>query len=296
MADSPRRSFDGAVRPDAVEWFEGADGVRLHGLRWHGGDQRPIVLLHGLASNAHLWDGVAVALAEAGHPVLSIDQRGHGRSDKPDDGYDLTTVTDDLAAVLEGSGFERPVLAGQSWGGNVVIEFAARFPGAAAGVACVDGGSIHLSRVFPDWESAAQALAPPRTAGTPAVDIERWFRSAHADWPETGIEGALACFEVRPDGTVAPWLDFDRHLLVLRGLYDHEPSTRFPEITDPVLWIPAEGGENDRGVVKRADLEAAVGALPRSRVHWMVGDHDLHAQYPGEIARLLSDASRDLFA
>ncbi len=53
----------------------------------------PFLLVHGLASNARTWDGVAARLAAEGHPVVAIDQRGHGLSDKPDDGYDYATVT-----------------------------------------------------------------------------------------------------------------------------------------------------------------------------------------------------------
>ena len=69
-------------------------GIDLHVLRWappvHVGDiERTWVLTHGLASNARLWDGVARRLAEAGHRVVTVDQRGHGQSSKPDDGYDV---------------------------------------------------------------------------------------------------------------------------------------------------------------------------------------------------------------
>jgi len=46
----------------------------------------PFVLVHGLASNARLWDGVARRLAGAGHSSAAVDLRGHGRSDKPDTG------------------------------------------------------------------------------------------------------------------------------------------------------------------------------------------------------------------
>ena len=66
-------------------------GVHLHAHRWDG-TGRPFVLVHGLASNARLWDGVAARLADAGHRVVAVDLRGHGRSDKPDDGYDIATV------------------------------------------------------------------------------------------------------------------------------------------------------------------------------------------------------------
>ena len=41
------------------------------------------VLIHGLASNARMWDGVGAALAERGYASIAVDLRGHGRSPKP---------------------------------------------------------------------------------------------------------------------------------------------------------------------------------------------------------------------
>ena len=52
------------------------DGVRLHARDWSGSGQA-VVLLHGLASNARIWDGVASRLAGAGLRVVALDQRGH---------------------------------------------------------------------------------------------------------------------------------------------------------------------------------------------------------------------------
>ncbi len=274
------------TEPDRIEHVEVAEHagevVSLHARRWAGGSERPFVLVHGLASNARLWDGVAAALVADGHPVVAIDQRGHGRSSKPDPAhpddnpYAMDVVTDDLRVLIEATGFDRPVVAGQSWGGNVVVELAARFPGLTAGVVGVDGGTIELAARFPDWDHAADVLAPPRLVGMPRADIEAMLRRTHPDWPESGIQGTLACFDVRDDGTIAPWLTFERHLLVLRGLWEHRPLTRFADIVDPVLLIKAGSPTDDA---------AEVG--PTVRVEWMEGDHDLHAQHPVQIAERL---------
>ncbi len=269
-----------------------ADGVALHVER-RPGEGVAFLLVHGLASNLHLWDGVAAGLAGWGHAVAAVDQRGHGRSDKPDDGYDIATVTDDLARVVDGLGLDRPVLVGQSWGANVVLEAAWRFPGRIRGVACVDGGWIELRRYFPDWESCVAALRPPATTGRPSSEIEAWLRHQHPDWPDTGIAGALACFEHRDDGTVAPWLSLERHLAVLAGMWEHSPSSRYAELEVPVLLVPARSdapADGPRAEGRRRQVDEAAGALARSRVQWMAGDHDLHAQHPAELAKLLHDA------
>ena len=271
-----------------------ADGVRLTALDWRpdGEVAGPVfVLVHGLASNARLWDGVALALQAAGRRAISIDQRGHGRSDKPDDGYDMATVVNDLRTLLDVLELDRPVVAGQSWGANVVVELAASHPGRTRGVVPVDGGFIDLASRFPVWEECESALAPPRFAGTPLHQFEGWIRNAHPDWPETGIAGTLANVEVHPDGTVSPWLTFDRHLKVLHGLWEHKPYARFASISDPVLWMPADSGDVAWTNDKREGLQRADEALAVSRVEWFSpADHDLHAQHPKRVADLLIDA------
>ncbi|MBV8960772.1 MAG: alpha/beta hydrolase [Actinobacteria bacterium] len=266
---------------------EVAPGVGLDVRVWPEGDGRAFLLVHGLASNARMWDGVVEELQALGHPAATVDQRGHGRSDKPDHGYDMARVADDAAAVVEALGWSRPVVVGQSWGGNVVIELAHRHPELVAGVVAVDGGTIELARPFPEWDACAAAMRPPPTTGTPLADLEQMLRGLHPDWPESGIAGMLANWEVRADGTVAPWLTLERHLLILRGLWEHHPSALYASIQVPVLLVPAAGGF--------ATTDEAVGLLPRGRVRPLAGDHDLHAQHPAAVAEVLHESATDGF-
>ena len=158
-------------------------GVRLRAVRW--GDPathsaKPIVLVHGLASNAMLWEGAALALVQLGHPVIAIDLRGHGLSDKPEDGYDMSSVTEDLAGLLTAiapRGYSMPVVCGQSWGGNVVIELAHKYSHLVSGVVPVDGGFLELQNNFADWDSCADALRPPNLIGTPAKQMRAYMQS-----------------------------------------------------------------------------------------------------------------------
>jgi pimeloyl-ACP methyl ester carboxylesterase len=261
-------------------------GVEVNVHRWRGRtDLAPFLLVHGLASNLRMWDGVARLLSAAGHPVASVDQRGHGRSDKPDDGYDFATVAADLARVVEALGYDRPVVAGQSWGGNVVMELAARRLVPLRGIACVDGGWIDLRR-FPTWEECEKAMAPPRTAGLPADDFEAMLRGRRSDWPEAGIQGALACFEVRGDGTIAPWLTYERHLRILRAMWEQRIDEVYPEVDVPVLLLPCDDG-SAWAERKRVEVAAAEAALATSATVWCAAGHDVHAERPELVAEAL---------
>lgn len=269
-----------------LDWApDGASALHAPGPSW--------VLTHGLASNARLWDGVAARLTASGHHVVTVDQRGHGRSSKPDGPYDVATCADDLAALVDELGLDRPAVAGQSWGGNVVLELGYRHPELVAHVVCVDGGFIDLQAKFPEWEDARTALAPPRFAGTQLADVQAWIEQSHSDWPPEGRTGTLANFEVLDDGTVAPWLTFDRHLLVLHGLWEHRPSERYPHMEVPVLMVGADTGDVAWAASKHAAVDHALADLPVGRAEWITAHHDVHAQRPDDVAALLHAASTD---
>lgn len=275
-----------------------ADGVELSVVpSGMDGPLTPVLLVHGLASNARLWDGVAGYLAAAGHPVAAVDQRGHGQSSKPDDGYDFGTITADLAVLVSELGWagRSPMVAGQSWGGNVVLDLAANRSGVAGGITLVDGGTIELAARFADWPTAETALAPPPLIGTPYEAFERMVRSHHPDWPETGIAGSLANMEVLPDGTIRPWLSRENHMRILRRLWEHRPRELYPKVAVPVLVLMADDQANPRWMAgKRQEVAAAEAALARSTVHWIEGDHDLHAQFPERVAGLIHEATEGI--
>jgi pimeloyl-ACP methyl ester carboxylesterase len=275
------------------DFFELDSGVVLATEFWgpHEPSFTPWVLTHGLASNKHLWDGVARRLAELGHAVVTVDQRGHGQSSKPDDGYDIDTCADDMADLLEHLGgrwhfHEEPAVAGQSWGGNVVLEMAHRHPHAASLICCVDGGFIDLGSRYRKWADAEQALAPPALLGTPVAQIEQWIDEVAADWPAEGRSATMANFEVRPDGTIAPWLSFEHHLMVLRGLWEHNPFASMPHVSTPTLIIAAE--DADPIWSKAEPVARSIDLLPTARAEWFrPAHHDVHAQKPDAVADLL---------
>ncbi|TAN20327.1 MAG: alpha/beta hydrolase [Actinomycetota bacterium] len=255
------------------------------------GEQQGFLLVHGLASNARLWDGVAEELNGRGHQVAIIDQRGHGRSDKPDSGYDFSTISQDLAIVVgylkESAGFYNPVAVGQSWGGAVVESFAAAHPSLVKGVAVIDGGMTSLSEKFPEWSECKTLLAPPNLLGIPWEHFESLIRSTHPDWPETGIQGVLANMEKLPDGTFRPWLSREHHLEILWHLWQHDPYDTCAKLQVPILFVPA-GGDPLRDLEKKAGLEKLSKLARKSKTVWFdPADHDIHAQYPKQLSDLL---------
>jgi pimeloyl-ACP methyl ester carboxylesterase len=286
----------GGAEPEELRLAVGP-GVSLH-VELRRGDPaaRPFVLVHGLASNLRLWDGVAEDLHGRGHTVVAVDQRGHGRSDAPESSYDMDSAVADLRAVLAACGLSRPVVAGQSWGGNVVLELGWREPGAVGGIACVDGGVIELADWYPTWEGCLAALAPPRLDHLTLPELEARMRAHAPELPDRAIAAALACFRVREDGRIEPRLARHRHLQILRSLWEHRPSTRYASLDAPALLILADTGDEARTAAKRRAEARALASSPRLRSHWFApAHHDVHAQYPDRVAHVLAAAVREGF-
>ncbi len=264
---------------------------QLHIRQWPGA-LRTVVLVHGLASNCMTWEATASALSAAGHAVVSVDQRGHGRSSKPEGGYGFDDVTGDLHELIQQLGLDRPIVAGQSWGGNVVLDFAARHPAAVSGIVLVDGGFIDLqAKPGATWESISLQLTPPALAGIPRAAMQARMQLGHANWSAAGVQHQLANFETLADGTIRPWLTLERHMLILRALWEQRVGKIYPQVTAPVLLLAAEEVSRERLVQKRAEVAAASALLRSCQVHWFADtDHDIHVQRPHETAALILQA------
>jgi pimeloyl-ACP methyl ester carboxylesterase len=266
---------------------------------WRGGGGRPVLLVHGLSSNARLWDGVAARLAEAGHPAVAVDLRGHGASvDVPEtDTDDIDAVpidrtrsaAEDLAAVCADLGWTAPVVAGHAWGGNIALQLAVDRPGLVHGLALVDGGWLHLGDQFPDLDAAWSVLAPPRFDGVTSAAVRASLRSGHPDWSDAAVEAVLGNLRERADGTVTPRLEREKHRAIIGSMLRHRPRTLYPLVRCRVLLLAATGDATPPR--KRAQLTEAAAALAHAElVEFRGGDHDLHAHRPvrvaEEIARL----------
>lgn len=112
-----------------LERLQTRDGIELHAEVW--GDGPTLLLIQGLGYATWGWARTAPALAER-FRVIAFDNRGAGRSDKPDDTYSVELLADDALTVVDALG-ERPAhVAGFSLGGYVALTLAVRHPDAVA--------------------------------------------------------------------------------------------------------------------------------------------------------------------
>ena len=102
-----------------------SDGVRI-AYQVHG-DGPPLVLLSGQANDHHWWDGVRDDFAGS-RTTVTLDYRGTGESDRPQQPYSTERFADDVVAVLDDLAVGRADVYGTSMGGRVAQWLAVRHP------------------------------------------------------------------------------------------------------------------------------------------------------------------------
>lgn len=109
--------------------------VRLHIAEQ--GDGPLVVLLHGFPESWHSWRHQFGPLADAGFRVVAPDQRGYGRSDRPEtvDAYTILHLVGDVVGLIQALGEEKAHVVGHDWGAPVAWHTALLRPDLVRGVA-----------------------------------------------------------------------------------------------------------------------------------------------------------------
>jgi pimeloyl-ACP methyl ester carboxylesterase len=282
--------------------------LRVHYLQWNLESRgKPAILLHGLASNARIWEQVAPLLTAGGLKVIAPDARGHGLTDKPEGDYGFDTYFRDLSALINAFDLERPLLVGHSWGASIALDYAARVRQgrhAASGIVLVDGGMIQIDQIpGATRESARQRLTPPSLAGMPLEDFLERVQSSGSRWrpDDEAVATILANFEISAEETISPHLSFEHHMQIVDAMWDFPTYARFGSLTCPALLVPARylppqtEAEAEFLANKTAAVEHITNLFPLVTLHWMEDSiHDVPLQRPTELCRLILNFAASL--
>jgi non-heme chloroperoxidase len=172
--------------------------VSVEVLDW-GGSGRPILLLAGGGNTAHVFDDFAPPLTERYH-AYGITRRGYGVSTKPDAGYSVDRLADDVAGVIDRLKLERTVLIGHSVAGEELSSMGSRHAEHVAGLVYLDAA---YDRTDPAWAAINSKLPPmaPSPADLESIDtLQRYMaRTLGATIPQSEIYNE---FEFTPTGHV----------------------------------------------------------------------------------------------
>ena len=198
--------------------------------------------------------------------MISHDQRGLGRSDKPDVRYSMADYADDAAALMANQGWDSAHVVGVSFGGMVAQELALRHPGRVRRLvlACTSpGGAGGASFPFHEiehlkGEERAKYL-------TPISDTRRDDAWAAAN-PDLYAQ-IIAMTAADPYADEPGRAQGAHRQLEARA--DHDAWDRLGEIAVPTL---VAGGRYD-GIALPETLERMAGKIPGAELRFYEGGH-----------------------
>lgn len=137
-------------------------GVRMEYVQKGPADGSPVIFLHGVTDSWRSFERLLPLLPPSIH-AYAISARGHGDSSRPDRGYLLSDMSNDLRAFMDARGLERAVIVGHSMGAMVAQRFVLDSPGRVSGLVLMGA----FATLFQDpgltdfYRSAIAPLADP---------------------------------------------------------------------------------------------------------------------------------------
>ncbi|GGU19428.1 alpha/beta fold hydrolase [Streptomyces daghestanicus] len=258
----------------------GAGGVRL--AAWEFGDPpktgdqgsagpggpgdpdgagRPgVLLLHGLMGRASHWAATARWLSGR-HRAVALDQRGHGRSEKPpEDAHTREAYIEDVGAALDRLGLAPAVLIGHGMGALTAWQFAARHPELVRGLVVCDMRASALGGASQqDWAEWFRSWPVPFAT---LADVRKWF-GEDDPWVERPNPARGAFYaEVMAEAADGWRPVFDpEQMLGARATWVRDAHwDELAQVRCPTLVVRGLDGE-----LGRAEAQEMVRVLPRGR-------------------------------
>jgi pimeloyl-ACP methyl ester carboxylesterase len=175
------------------------------------GTGTPVVLIHGGLMSSAMWGSVLPELGD-GFRLITPDSRAHGRSTNPSGMLSYAQLADDLAALIDELGLNRPVVAGYSDGGQVALELSAGHPHAA--------GALIIGGAYPDFAGSGlresmKAFLGADAAGRPDFEHIDAILGESAGFLKPMHPGGKEQWDALVQQSAPMWLDYE-------GLTDDE--------------------------------------------------------------------------
>jgi len=223
------------------------DGLSLYYEQAGAGD-RTFVFVHGWCCD-HTFFRPQFDHFKTSSAVTTLDLRGCGKSDRPEDGYDIPTLADDLAWLCETLGISRPIVVGHSLGGMIGLELAARHPSIPEAIVAVDPGAIDLlARARSTYTGLASQLEGPHGDDVRRSYIEGMFLETDDVDRSRRIVEVMCSVPLSVAGAG------------IRGVVDWNGVGALLLCNVPVLVVLAQtGGSNDPARLRRLKPDIHIG-------------------------------------
>jgi pimeloyl-ACP methyl ester carboxylesterase len=192
----PKVSGQGTAWRDPASHTSGfvavSKDVQLHYLDF-GGSGPPMLMIPGLGNTAHAFDDLAPAFTDRFH-VVAMTRRGFGESSHPKDGYDVTTLVNDIRTVIDRLKLGRVILVGHSIAGEEMSYLAARYPDEVSKLVYLDAAydrvaaDSMIAEVLPVTHEVAPRPEPTEAdTATPEAYVQFVHRTRGVNIPESDI-------------------------------------------------------------------------------------------------------------
>jgi pimeloyl-ACP methyl ester carboxylesterase len=175
----------------ATNWTSDATGTgryaEVNGINLYyetHGSGRPLILLHGGLGSGEMFGPVLPALTDH-HQVIAVDLQGHGRTADVDRPLDVRLMADDIAALIDHLGLDKPDLVGYSLGGGVSLQTAAKYP-AKVGRLVAASANVRTDAIYPEMrvqQGQVSAAAAEFMKDTPMYELYQRVAPRPEDFP-----------------------------------------------------------------------------------------------------------------
>lgn len=241
------------------------------------GEAETVVLLHGLHGHLEWWNYYQTPVLSQQYRVLTLDQRGHGKSFKPAAGYSIELMASDVYELLRQLNIPRVHIGGASMGGMVSLQFALEHPDMVRSLILVDS--------YPHTPKAIQEALEHWIADTEAKGYARVMETFNDDYADAlfspgfwarepdfpAFETELVLKNLMPDPAF---------IGCCRAIQEFDVSARLGDIEAPTLIVtPNQGIAYEEGQLMHQQLARSELWTPED-----VG-HSVHIELPEQFNR-----------
>lgn len=257
------------------------EGVGLH-VREFPNEGETVVFLHHGGGNLMMWEPLVPLLMES-YRCITLDLRGHGRSDAPVSGYTLHAMAKDVVGVLDALGLRSAHIVGSSLGAEVGLILAADVPDRVQSLICDGAYESPYGPYSAERKTASDAAGEIAERMETLISrretvfdtIEAFVAQIQGSFESWGIWNEALRAEtvynahVLEDGKVVhAWRKWakDEYMAHFFGLRFEEI---YPRVTCPMLILPGEDDANDRETLRA--MQALCALAPSCRIHVVPG-------------------------
>ena len=260
--------------------YASANGINIY-YEVHG-DGYPAVLIGGLGSQIESW-ATQVPIYSKRFKVVVFDNRGAGRSEKPEAKYSTEEMADDAAALMDAIGIEKAHVVGKSMGGMIGQWLAIKYPEKVSKLVM---GCSSASRDEVGNMILRMGREIASKAGMKAVWVMALYLGYTRDYIEKNIGSLGGVMDAIPENPEA----LTGYLGQSYAVEGHDTTALLHKIKAPALVMM---GENDMTTSPKKTRELA-SLIPGSTLKAFKGvGHGFWRERQEEADRLVLDFLRD---